>query len=348
MGHHARHITVIVALLCGATCFAQDMSHSLRKLDKLSEEILLFERLSDVAYVDKVRLAGPPKAVNPDSGCAFLDSLKDNALVFHSYIFIPRGTRQSRRYPLIVFPHGGIHGTFATSYVHVLRELMAQGYIVVAPDYRGSTGYGRSFHEAIDYGGLENEDVLAARDYMVENYSIVDPDRVGIMGWSHGGMISLMNILQWPKKYCCAYAGVPVSDVAFRLQYQEEDYKDNFTAPYHVGALPEDVPEEYARRSPVSYASMLERPLMITTCENDDDVSVHEVQRMADALVAAGKDFEYEVYPRMKGAHLFERIDIAEATDIRFDTYAFLARYLKPPHPFKSEKELRKAGYRYY
>ena len=227
MGHHARHITVIVALLCGATCFAQDMSHSLRKLDKLSEEILLFERLSDVAYVDKVRLAGPPKAVNPDSGCAFLDSLKDNALVFHSYIFIPRGTRQSRRYPLIVFPHGGIHGTFATSYVHVLRELMAQGYIVVAPDYRGSTGYGRSFHEAIDYGGLENEDVLAARDYMVGNYSIVDPDRVGIMGWSHGGMISLMNILQWPKKYCCAYAGVPVSDVAFRLQYQEEDYKDN-------------------------------------------------------------------------------------------------------------------------
>lgn len=343
----ARIFTIGAALLCGAASFAQD-AHSLRKLDKLSEEILLFERLGDVAFVDKVRLAGPPKAVRPDTGCEFLDSLKDNKLIFHSYIFIPNEVRQGRKYPLIVFPHGGIHGTFATSYVHVLRELIAQGYIVVAPDYRGSTGFGKSFYQAIDYGGLENEDVLAARDYMVENYSIVDPNRVGIMGWSHGGMISLMNVLQWPEKYCCAYAGVPVSDVTYRLQYQEEDYKDNFTPSYHVGALPEEAPEEYARRSPVSYASRLERPLKITTCINDDDVSVTEVQRMADALKAAGKDFEYEVYPKMQGAHLFERIDLKEATDIRFKTYSFLARYLKPAHPFKSEKDLRKAGYRFY
>ena len=319
-----------------------------QSLDKNDEELQLFLRLRDVAYVDRVRLTGEPRRIPRESEAPFQDTLKDNRLIFYSYIFFPKSVRQGKRYPLIVFPHGGIHGTFATSYVHVLRELMAQGYIVVAPDYRGSTGYGKGFYEAIDYGGLENNDVLAARDYMVENYSIVDADRVGLLGWSHGGMISLMNVLQWPEKYTCAYAGVPVSDVTYRLSYQSIDYTKEFTVPYHVGASPEEAPEEYARRSPVSYASRLSKPLMLTTCLNDDDVSWTEVKRMIDALQAAGKSFEYEIYPKMRGAHLFERTDEKEATDIRFKTYRFLARYLKPAHPFKSVEDLRKAGYKYY
>lgn len=272
-----------------------------QSLDKNDEELQLFLRLRDVAYVDRVRLTGEPRRIPRESEAPFQDTLKDNRLIFYSYIFFPKSVRQGKKYPLIVFPHGGIHGTFATSYVHVLRELMAQGYIVVAPDYRGSTGYGKGFYEAIDYGGLENNDVLAARDYMVENYSIVDADRVGLLGWSHGGMISLMNVLQWPEKYTCAYAGVPVSDVTYRLSYQSKDYTKEFTVPYHVGASPEEAPEEYARRSPVSYASRLSKPLMLTTCLNDDDVSWTEVKRMIDALQAAGKSFEYEIYPKMRG-----------------------------------------------
>lgn len=319
-----------------------------QSLDKNDEELQLFLRLRDVAYVDRVRLTGESRRIPRESEAPFQDTLKDNRLIFYSYIFFPKSVRQGKKYPLIVFPHGGIHGTFATSYVHVLRELMAQGYIVVAPDYRGSTGYGKGFYEAIDYGGLENNDVLAARDYMVENYSVVDADRVGLLGWSHGGMISLMNVLQWPEKYTCAYAGVPVSDVTYRLSYQSKDYTKEFTVPYHVGASPEEAPEEYARRSPVSYASQLSKPLMLTTCLNDDDVSWTEVKRMIDALQAAGKSFEYEIYPKMRGAHLFERTDEKEATDIRFKTYRFLARYLKPAHPFKSVEDLRKAGYKYY
>lgn len=322
--------------------------HQYQSLDKNDEELQLFLRMGDVAYVDRVRLTGEPLRVPRESEAPFQDTLKDNRLVFYSYIFFPKTVKQGKKYPLIVFPHGGIHGTFATSYVHVLRELMAQGYIVVAPDYRGSTGYGRGFYEAIDYGGLENNDVLAARDYMVENYSVVDASRVGLLGWSHGGMISLMNILQWPEKYACAYAGVPVSDVTYRLTYQSEAYSKDFTVPYHVGASPEEAPEEYARRSPVSYASWLSKPLMLTTCLNDDDVSWTEVKRMIDALQKADKSFEYEIYPKMRGAHLFERTDEKEATDIRYKTYRFLARYLKPAHPFKSVEDLRKAGYKYY
>ena len=247
-------VSVILLVCCylqTGKLFAQEFS-DFQQVAKSDINIILHQHLSDICYMDIVRLAGPPKAVQPKRSSVFLDTLKGNPLKFYSYVFIPKKVKQNKKYPLLVFPHGGIHGTFGTSYIHIVREMVAQGYIVVAPDYRGSTGYGKSFYRAIDYGGLENEDVLAARDYMVENYSIVDPERVGIMGWSHGGMITLMNVLRYPQKYAVGFAGVPVSDVAYRLTYQAADYIDNFTPKYHVGATPAENPQEYARRSPVT------------------------------------------------------------------------------------------------
>jgi len=339
---------LVVSILTYSLSFAQDTYSSDQNLAKKIENIYMRMALEDVAYMDIVRLTGPAKYVKdsyPD--CPFLDSLTDNPLKFYSYIFIPDKVKESKKYPLLILPHGGVHSNFGPVFIHIVREMIAQGYIVVAPDYRGSTGYGKSFYQAIDYGGLENEDVLAARDYAVENYSIIDSTRVGIIGWSHGGMITLMNILKYPEKYACGYAGVPVSDVAYRLSYQEESYKDNYTPKYHIGGTPEEKPEEYARRSPVTYAKQLSKPLMITTCLNDDDVSHTEVERMIDSLKFYNKSFEYKIYPPMSGAHSFERIDSREASDIRFETYKFLARYLNPPYPFKSTKELRKAGYKF-
>ncbi len=102
-----------------------------------------------------------------------------------------------------MFIHGGVHSNFETggagNSAHIVRELIDQGYTVVAPDYRGSTGYGQGFSRAIDYGGREIDDVYAAREWMLEAYSFLDPKRVGIIGWSHGGYITLMNIFQHPR-----------------------------------------------------------------------------------------------------------------------------------------------------
>ncbi len=321
--------------------------HYFDVVDKKIEDTQWFNLVGDVAYIDKVRLAGPPRSNPKKINNAFDDQFIDNDLIFQSYVFIPKIVEQGKKYPLIVFSHGGIHGTFSNVYAHVVKELIAQGYIIIAPDYRGSIGYGQKFRENIDYGGLENEDVLSSRDYMVENYSIVDSSRVGLLGWSHGGMISLMNVLKYPSKYACAYAGVPVSDVIFRLAYMQPSYTDYFTADYHIGQTVAENPEEYRRRSPSYYANQLEKPLMITTTENDDDVSVLEVQRMIDSLKHHNKDFEYTIYEPKRGAHLFDRIDIKEATDIRFKAYKFLDQYLLPPSPFENEKDMRKAGYRF-
>lgn len=325
----------------------KNQKHNFDVLSKKLEDVLWYEKLGDMAYIDKVRLTGPPRFTQIKTGNQFHDELLDNDVVFYSYVFIPKKAKQNRKYPLIVFVHGGIHGTFSTSYAHVMRELLAQGYLVVAPDYRGSTGYGKNFYESIDYGGLENEDVLAACMYMIENYSMVDESRVGLLGWSHGGMITLMNALKHPEVYACGYAGVPVSDVMYRLEYQKPSYTNYFTAPYHIGKTPEEAPEEYARRSPVSYAKDLQIPIMITTTENDDDVGVKEVCRMIDSLKYYNKNFEYKVYPPMPGAHLFDRIDTQEATDIRFKAYKFIEQYLSPPKSFRSPADMRKAGYRF-
>lgn len=325
----------------------ENLKYSFDVLTKKIEESMWFDLVGDLAYVDKVRLTGPPKHNAKKSGNEFLDEFIENDLVFFSHVFIPKTVEQGKKYPLIVFAHGGIHGNFSTVFAHIVRELVSQGYIIIAPDYRGSTGYGKGFHQSIDYGGRENEDVLASRDYMVNNYSIVDSTKVGLLGWSHGGMITLMNLLQYPNKYACGYAGVPVSDVTYRLEYRPKDYTKLFSASYHVGKTPQEDPQEYARRSPVSYARYLEKPLMITTVKNDDDVSYKEVERMIDSLKFYKKDFEYKIYEPLPGAHVFERIDNKEATDIRLNVYLFLAKYLNPLNPIKSVAELRKSGYRF-
>lgn len=320
-----------------------DYEHSFDILTKKIDDVLWFGRLDDVAYVDKVRLTSTPRWRPRDPE----DRFAGNKLQFYAYVFIPKSVEPGKKYPLMVLPHSGIHSNLSTYGIHIVRELLAQGYIVVSAEYRGSTGYGKTTYENIDYGGRENDDVLASRDYMVENYSIVDPDRVGVMGWSHGGMIALMQILRQPDSYQCAFAGVPVSDLESRLGSHSESYTAYFTPDYHIGETIEQNPEEYARRSPTTYAGELRKPLLIHTNTNDNDVYVEEVKLMIRALKDAGKDFEYRIFEEASGGHGFDRIDTKEATDIRFTIHKFMERYLRPPFPFDTPDDMRRAAYRF-
>ncbi len=322
-----------------------NLRHSFNRLQKQIDDLLWYEKVGDIAFIDKVYLTGPPK---PDR----VEKNKTrqgygNPYRIQSYVFIPRDIDPRKKYPLLVFPHGGVHSNFNTFYTHIIRELMAQQYIVVAAEYRGSTGYGKGFYEAIDYGGLEVEDVYASRNYMVENYDIVDADRVGILGWSHGGLITLMNIFDHPKDYKVAYAGVPVSDLVARMGYKTEGYRDLYSADYHIGKTAYEDVEEYKRRSPAWQAQKLQTPLLIHTNTNDGDVNVLEVEHLIKTLKAEGKKFEYEIYQDIPGGHTFDRIDSKTAQEVRLKIYEFLAGYLNPPKPFNSLKALRKAAYRF-
>lgn len=320
----------------------ENLGHRLDAIEKRVDDLIWFERLRNIAFIDKVYMAGPPlwKEKDPTAQGA------GNRVKFWSYVFIPKGIDTSKKYPLIVLPHGGVHSDFSTYYTHIVKELMAQQYIVVAPEYRGSTGYGRSHYEKIDYGGLEVEDTRASRDYMIENYSFVDKDRVGIIGWSHGGLISLMNVFDHPDLYKVAFAGVPVSDLIARMGYQTQGYRDLYSADYHIGKTAFENVEEYRRRSPAWQAHKLETPLLIHTNTNDDDVNVLEVEHLIKSLKAEGKKFQYEIFQAAPGGHSFDRMDIMNAKKIRLKIYDFLAGYLDPPVRLRSVSDIEKAAYR--
>lgn len=317
--------------------------HKMDVLEKKIEDLLWYEKTGDVAYIDKVYMYGPPKwkEENPDAQGA------GNPVKFWSYVFIPKSIDPDKKYPLIVLPHGGVHADFTTYYTHIIRELMAQEYIVVAAEYRGSTGYGRSHYEKIDYGGLEKEDVYASRNYMIENYSFVDKKRIGIIGWSHGGLIALHNIFDHPDDYQVAFAGVPVSDIIARMGYKTQSYRDLYSADYHIGQTAYENVEEYRRRSPAWNAHKLETPLLIHTNTNDADVNVLEVEHLIKSLKAEGKEFDYEIFQDIPGGHSFDRMDTMKAKEIRLKIYKYLAGYLNPPQAFKKLEELQKAGYRF-
>jgi dipeptidyl aminopeptidase/acylaminoacyl peptidase len=296
-------------------------------LAKDIDDLMWVVRLSDIAHVDKVRYTGPPPRVIPNP----TGQGANNPIIIPAYTFIPK-QYATAKIPLIVLVHGGVHGNFETNYVHIVRELVSQGYAVIAPEYRGSSGYGRGFWRLIDYGGLENEDVFAGKQWMIENYPNIDPQRVGIMGWSHGGMISLMNVFEHPQDYKVVYAGVPVSDLIARMGYKSERYRDLYSASYHLGKSAEQNVNEYKRRSPAWNAEKLNTPLLIHSTTNDEDVNVLEVEHLIKSLKAAGKKFEYKIYDNAPGGHAFNRLDTKLAKDSRAEIYRFLAQYLNPPN----------------
>lgn len=303
------------------------LMHAFDALQKSIDDVLWHNRLGDLADIRKVRITGPPPrhVPNPTAQGA------NNPVVFWAYTFIPKDVDRNGKYPLIVYPHGGVHSNMASSDTNIMTELIRQDYLIVAPDYRGSTGYGEGFYKLIDYGGLEVEDTYASRNWMVDNCELVDPKRIGIMGWSHGGLHTLMNIFFHPEAYQVAYAGVPVSDVVARMGYKSDQYRKDFAAEYHIGKTAYDNVEEYRRRSPAWHAEKLQTPLLIHTNTNDEDVNVLEVEHLIKSLKAAGKKFEYKIYRDAPGGHMFNRLDTKFARESRREIYTFLSIYLHPP-----------------
>ena len=292
---------------------------------KRIDDVLWFDRVGDVASVDKVYLTGPP---DPNAEETYGIKNERHPFKFWSYVFVPRKLGRDRA-PLVVLPHGGVHADFTTYHAHIVRELVEQGYVVVAPEYRGSTGYGKSYEQAIDYGGLEIRDVVAARDWAVENLPQVDGRRVAIVGWSHGGLIALMAAFDHPDKFQACFAGVPVSDLVQRMGYLTDDYRALFSAKHHIGKTANEAVDEYRRRSPAWNAAKLRTPLLVHATTNDRDVNVIEVQSLVAQLQAAGKKFRHRIWEDAPGGHSFDRIDTKLAREARAEIWAFLAEHLR-------------------
>jgi len=155
--------------------------------------------------------------------------------------------------------------------------------IIIAPEYRGSTGYGEAHHMAIDYGGYEIDDVLSAADYL-KTLPHVNPERLGIMGWSHGGFISLHSVFRAKHPFKAAVAMVPVTNLFFRLSYKGPGYQRSFATQQRILGLPFEKREIYKERSPIYHVDKLQVPLLVHVATNDQDVNFEEAEQIIDAL----------------------------------------------------------------
>jgi len=268
-----------------------------------------------------------------------------DGLTIPVYVFSPLNPRGARSHAAMVWVHGGVHGDFDQLYLPFVIEAVERGYVVVAPDYRGSTGYGREFHNAIDYGGKELDDVESAVDFL-RTMPDVNPSRIGIVGWSHGGLIAAHLLMRGDRsRFVAGVAMVPVTNLIFRLSYKGPSYQRDFSTQRDIAGLPFERREEYIRRSPYYHVDSLKRPILVHVATNDTDVNFVEAQQMIDALRARKPEFaETKVYVNptpggFSGGHSFNRRvnmttllrdDSPEQIDSWNLTWAFLEKWLKP------------------
>jgi dipeptidyl aminopeptidase/acylaminoacyl peptidase len=226
-----------------------------------------------------------------------------------AYVFRPLSRRSPHGHAALVWVHGGVHGDWGPTYLPFVKEAVRRGYVIIAPEYRGSTGYGKEHHNAIDYGGYEIDDVLAAVDYLRSDVPEVDPDRVAIMGWSHGGFIAAHAVFREEHPFRAAVAIVPVSNLIFRLSYKGPGYQALFATQERIRGLPHERPEIYVERSPVYHVDRLEVPMMVHVATNDDDVNFVEAEMFIHALqVKKPALAETKVYVDPPGGHSFSRL----------------------------------------
>lgn len=267
-----------------------------------------------------------------------------DGMTIPAYLFAPLAKRGAKGHPALVWVHGGVHSDWGTAMFPFVREAVQRGYVVITPDYRGSTGYGAAHHDAIDYGGKEVDDAISAVDFL-KTLPYVDMDRLGMMGWSHGGFITAHTLFRTDHPFKAGAAIVPVTNLVFRLSYKGPGYQRDYAAEEGIAGLPFEKRAEYIRRSPVFHAANLKVPMLVHVATNDEDVNYVEDQQMVYTLRALKPDLaETKIYtdPAPWGAsvgHAFsrrvdpvtlERVDSPEQIDSWNRTWTFFEWTLRP------------------
>jgi len=228
------------------------------------------------------------------------------------WLFVPPNLDRSKKHPAIVWIHGdGINQNYDgwhvernyAVYYSFHQYLLEQGYVVFAPDYRGSTGYGRNWRQGVymDAGGSDAKDAWMGGTYLA-SLPFVDRDRIGVWGLSYGGFFTLIAVTGQPTLF---RAGVDVAGVV--------DYRMYYTDPYHGGwtvsriGTPQQNPNVYDNASPLSHIDQLQRPLLVLHGTADVNVPYLESVRLIDESLKKGKGplVDFMMYPGE--FHYFDR-----------------------------------------
>ncbi len=218
-----------------------------------------------------------------------------DGLAIHALLYKPHGVSAEHPAPAIVMPHGGPTGQYFHNFDSYTQFLVNEGYVVLAPNVRGSTGYGVEFRDLArhDWGGADLEDLVAGRSYLAR-LPYVDPTRMGIFGASYGGYMTYMAVTTRPELWQAGAAWVGITDLeslhdeglAYLQYYLCEQMGDR------AGSV-----ELWRERSAIYFAHQLRAKLLIVHGVNDPRCPISQARVFRDRLLAAGKqqgqDFEY-------------------------------------------------------
>jgi dipeptidyl aminopeptidase/acylaminoacyl peptidase len=255
------------------------------------------------------------------------------------WLFVPKNLDRTKKNPAIIWIHGdGVNQNYDgwhvqrnyAVYYSFHQYLLQQGYVVFAPDYRGSIGYGRDWRNGVymDVGGKDAKDAWMSANYL-KTLPYVDSDRIGVWGLSYGGFFTLIAMTDQPKLF---RAGVDVAGVVDYVMYYSDPYHGGWTAS-RIGT-PEQNPKVYANASPISHIDRLERPLLVLHGTSDVNVPYLESVWLIDEALKKGKGelLSYMMYPGE--FHYFTRAHILlDAWHRVDDFFAFhLQGKLAPQH----------------
>jgi len=216
---------------------------------------------------------------------------KDGTTV-SGYLYKPLGYTAGKKYPTILRPHGGPVWAYYAEFDHLPQLLAANGYVVLFPNPRGSTGYGEDYAKAIfaDWGNKDFQDDMAMVDYAIAQ-GIADPDKLGVGGWSYGG-ISTDFIIGQTKRFKAAISGAGAAE--FTSMFGHDQYqKDYFTElgyPWENQAL-------WRKVAPFHRVKEITTPAMFMGGSIDWNVPILGGEQMYQALKALGRDTLLVVYP---------------------------------------------------
>ncbi len=248
-----------------------------------------------------------------------------------AYLFVPNTLDRTKKHPAIVWIHGdGVNQNYDgwhiqrnyAVYYSFHQYLAQQGYVVLAPDYRGSIGYGSAWREGVymDVGGNDFKDAGLSANYL-KALPYVDGDRIGVWGLSYGGFFTLLAVTEMPTAF---RAAVNVAGVADYALYYEDPYHGGWTVS-RIGT-PEQNPKVYAQASPVSRMDRLVRPLLILHGTADVNVPyLHSVKLLDEALKHGKGDLvSFMAYPGE--FHYFTRAHVLRDAWTRVEQ--FFAKHL--------------------
>jgi dipeptidyl aminopeptidase/acylaminoacyl peptidase len=248
---------------------------------------------------------------------------RDGKWTISALVYVPYNMARSGQNAAVVYVHGGPTSQSVNSFSRIVQHLVNQGYMVIAPNYRGSTGYGKEFQHAnlFDMGGGDLQDVLAAADW-IKHTGYLDPKKLVLMGGSYGGYMTMMGVTKAPEVWA---AGVPI--VPFVNWFTEIANEDPVLQQSDLATMGdlEQNKELFHDRSPIFFVDQIKAPLLLLAGGNDPRCPKEEAQQVVDAVKKRGGVAEYKVYENE--GHGFARVEN------QIDAYRRVSQFLKARVP---------------